>query len=796
MKFTNKTSETIIFVNELNFAELINVDISSFTYKIFFEIDLNEAAKKNNSFSGKVFVSKTKKTTIEPIFNFDLSLNTKKESIAKDNKLGNLKIIENIQQLSLKRKENTVRNDQNIILTKNFSMYDFASTEAIEKSKRNNFSIEEKQKTLAEISKIDKLKEFIPNYKLSEDSSSQTITSKMQTALSKGIDPAALAFRTKGIKNIDKTTGGISVPYKPLNEVQNAIISQRQEIPQISNNTLATTIKNITKTTVKVSLDIVIQKNLVDSLNELYFEIEMYDDAARPTANKQITVNHKKALDIFLTPKFAPKIVSYYRRGSDGKLVLFLRQNDENATSISLYYKEIDKKITENKYFYLGSYEIRKSEGEKKIEINKTLNKKIILRAISNYQNSKNCLLFDSVVIEENKNVNIENVAKQLYNSILNYQLNEDNSITINGTVNETEVSSILLYKRLLNTNEEILLFGPYKLDQNKNFSYKDSDTKPNTIYEYFIKLIKKDGTIVNTNFQAIVHNKDKVSNILSTNIVNPLNSINSNELNVEFELKTNLERKNITLVIENFKNLGIYDLYKDLFESSDISTSFAYRVTRTNIQTGVEEDFGILTDNKFNDKFLRTSKNIKPLEAGYQYRYKIYTYFRTPVTLLPKLILNETYRNKTYQYYPYFSRHPFTLKNGTLLTENTLKEQHVENDYSFGPSSEIIEYIADFSKNLPIIKEVKATNLNKTLNILNWAIDGNLEKIDHFIVSLVHLGIKSIVGSTHNISDSNSFNFYDILTEGESGEVYYTIIPVYFDYSLGQEISSNTIII
>jgi len=153
-------------------------------------------------------------------------------------------------------------------------------------------------------------------------------------------------------------------------------------------------------------------------------------------------------------------------------------------------------------------------------------------------------------------------------------------------------------------------------------------------------------------------------------------------------------------------------------------------------------------------------------------------------------------YRNKTYQYYPYFSRHPFTLKNGTLVTQNTLKEQHAESDYSFGPSGEIIEYIADFSKNLPVIKEVKATNLNKTLNILNWAVDGNLEKIDHFIVSLVHLGIKSIVGSTHNISDSNSFNFYDILTEGESGEVYYTIMPVYFDYSLGQEISSNTIII
>lgn len=796
MKFTNKVSETIIFANELNFAELTKVDIANITYKLFFEIDLNEAAKKNNSFSGKIFVSKTKKSSTEPIFNSDLSLNQKKQPISKENKLGNLKIIENIQQLSITRKENAIRNDQNIILTKNFSMFDFASIESIEKSKKNNFSIEEKQESLVQISKIDKIKEFIPSYKLVTDLSNQIITSKMENSLNKGIDPAMLLTKTKGIKSISKTTGGISVPYKPLNEVQTAIISQRQETPEISSTTLATTIQNMVKTTVKVSLDITIPKNLADSLNELYFEVEMYDEAFRPTANKQITINHKKKLDIFLTPKIAPKIVSFYRRGSDGKLVFFLKQNDENATGISLFYKEVNKKISDGKYFYLGNYDVKKSDGEKKIEINKTLNKKIILRTISNYQNSKNCLLFDSVVVEENKAINVENINKQLYDSTLTYQLNQDNSITINGLVNESDISSVLLFKKFSSTKEEVLLFGPYKLDLNKDFSFKDNDVKANEIYEYFIKLIKKDGTLVETNSQIIVHNKNTVSNILTTEIINPLNSISSNGINVEFELKTNLERKNITLVIENFKNLGIYDLYKDLFDSSDISTSFVYRITRTNMQTGIEEDFGVLTNNKFNDSFLRAQKNVKELESGYQYRYKVYTYFRTPVTLLPKLILNQTYKDTTYQYYPYFSRHPFTLKNGTVVTENTLKEQHTENDYSFGPTSEVIEFVADFTKNLPVVKEIKASNQNKTINILNWVIDGNLDKIDHFVITLVHLGIKSVVGSAHNISDSNSFTFYDILTDGESGEVFYTVTPVYFDYSLGQEISSNTIII
>lgn len=797
MKFINDTSETIIFANEVDFATLVEVNDATVVYKISFEIDLNEATKKNNSFSGKIYISKAKKTTLNPVFNSDIILDKKQEQPIKKNglQLANKKIIESIQKLTPSRKENAVRNDENIILTKNFSILEFTSLDAIEKSKKNKFSIEELQVNLSEISKIKNIRETIPNYQLSTLNSNQLLTENLQTARLNGVDPASLAVKTKGIKNVSKTVGGIFVDYKTLNPVQNSIISQRQETPQISNSSLTSTIEKVVKTTVKVNLEIILEKNKINSLNELYFEIEMYDTASRPTANKQITVFHKKNLDIFLTPKSPPKITSFYRRNSDGKIVLFIKQNDENATGISLFYKEIDKKITSEKYFYLGNYELKKTDGEKKIEINKTLNKKIILRALSNYQNDRNCVLFDSVIIDENKNITESN-TKIVYDTTLTYQINQDNTITVSGTVNEIGIFTILLYKKTIATGEDVLVYGPYKLEQDKSFNFKDNDLKKDSYYEYYIKLIKKDGSLVDTNSSIIVQNKTIQANILESQIIASSNTVSSDKLNVEFELKTTLEQKNITLVIENFKSLGIYDLYKDLFDSTDISTSFVYRVIRTNLQTGQEEDFGILLNNKFNDSVLRERVNVKKIESGYSYKYKIYTYFRTPFTLLPKLQINQTYKNTTYSFYPYISRHPFVLKQGTLVTENTLKEQHSENDYSFGPTGAVIEYDADFTKILPTIKEVKAVNLNKTMNMLTWTIDGNLEKIDHFIITLTRLGVKSVIGGSHNISDSNSFVFYDILTDGEVGEVYYSLIPVYFDYSLGQEISSNNIII
>jgi hypothetical protein len=449
MKFINDTSETIIFANEVDFATLVEVNGATVVYKISFEIDLNEAAKKNNSFSGKIYISKAKKTTLNPVFNSDIILDKKQEQPIKKNglQLANKKIIESIQKLTPSRKENAVRNDENIILTRNFSVLEFTSLDAIEKSKKNKFSIEELQVNLSEISKINNIRETIPNYQLSALNSNQLLTENLQTARLNGVDPASLAVKTKGIKNVSKTVGGIFVDYKTLNPVQNSIVSQRQETPQISNSSLTTTIEKVFKTTVKVNLEIVLEKNKINSLNELYFEIEMYDTASRPTANKQITVFHKKNLDIFLTPKSPPKIRSFYRRSSDGKIVLFVKQNDENATGISLFYKEIDKKITSEKYFYLGNYELKKADGEKKIEINKTLNKKIILRALSNYQNDRNCVLFDSVIIDENKNITESN-TKIVYDTTLTYQINQDNTITVSGIVNEIGIFAILLYKK------------------------------------------------------------------------------------------------------------------------------------------------------------------------------------------------------------------------------------------------------------------------------------------------------------------------------------------------------------
>ena len=55
---------------------------------------------------------------------------------------------------------------------------------------------------------------------------------------------------------------------------------------------------------------------------------------------------------------------------------------------------------------------------------------------------------------------------------------------------------------------------------------------------------------------------------------------------------------------------------------------------------------------------------------------------------------------------------------------------------------------------------------------------------------------MRTVVGKCHNISETNYFQFVDSLDDGEHGKLKYFIIPVYYDFSKGTEVSTNEVII
>jgi len=96
----------------------------------------------------------------------------------------------------------------------------------------------------------------------------------------------------------------------------------------------------------------------------------------------------------------------------------------------------------------------------------------------------------------------------------------------------------------------------------------------------------------------------------------------------------------------------------------------------------------------------------------------------------------------------------------------------------------------------LPKIQDAKAIVVNDSKVVVEWKIQGDARKIDHYLIVLEINGIRTVVGKAGSIGDTNRIEFVDCLDNGEHGALEYSIIPVYLDYSRGTEIRTSPILI
>ena len=74
------------------------------------------------------------------------------------------------------------------------------------------------------------------------------------------------------------------------------------------------------------------------------------------------------------------------------------------------------------------------------------------------------------------------------------------------------------------------------------------------------------------------------------------------------------------------------------------------------------------------------------------------------------------------------------------------------------------------------------------------WSITGDQDDLDHFIVMARFQGVKSTVGTVHNMSWSGRYYFFDRELSGEPGTIEYSVIPVLADYTYGTEVTAEEI--
>jgi hypothetical protein len=313
--------------------------------------------------------------------------------------------------------------------------------------------------------------------------------------------------------------------------------------------------------------------------------------------------------------------------------------------------------------------------------------------------------------------------------------------------------------------------------------------------------MIYPDGTEEAAYNNLLLEYRPIASKIAKTTISNPTittyNGIPTVTFNVEYSLIENsfeLIKKLITE--QNF--LSEYEV-NIVANKERLKTLLSYSVTRLNLTTGDIEYFGTIPSTTFNDRLYGLSRSVKDLDMTNEYQYKVTTYVRSPETLMPNLVrtVNTTVENKpvSYQLKPFKWYQPVTLNEGNIVTERSLVCNYPQDQMSQGRVVDIVETPKiNLLNPLPRLTNVNATKISRNSILIEWKVEGDLTKIDHFVIKLEMYNNITIVGNVHNASANNAFKFLDPLTNGEQGPLTYQIVPIYYDYTQGSPAKTRTV--
>jgi hypothetical protein len=499
-----------------------------------------------------------------------------------------------------------------------------------------------------------------------------------------------------------------------------------------------------------------------------------------------------------------PPLLKVVPVGKIGKNTIEIKQRDPNAIGVNLYRKIIRNNKSQNdaEYTFVGKIPLTINDGYKTIDDLVSNANTIIYRAIPYGQNNKLSFEFESAVTKPVKiPINLSSFHRKPNFSTMTYETLDSGIVIKFSNIPIGPVSLVLMKKDLTSNQKAIYVDIPKILNKkgSEEIVFKDTNVTKNRIYRYFYKYIYINGQEQFGSNDLTIEYKPETSNVVNTIILNPRVVQQGINLDVQFSLESNFIEKSENALLNALRIQGLNEFFNESINKDNLQDLIGYGIVRINLTNGDIEDFGINTQKNFSDFKFGNTKGVKPIKSGNEYQYIVSTYFRSAITMLEKYEKFEEFSNSSnfnYSFKPFEWLHPITLKKGNLVSKRSLVKNHAQSQFSFGEIGNITTTTVSIASILPSIYSIDASKVNSKLIKIQWKIQGEVSKIDHFIILVDILGMRSTVGKCHNISDSNYFEFLDELTNGESGALTYIVIPVYYDYSRGKEMQTNKVLV
>lgn len=815
MKVSIKKETGILDIPEENAMNLVEITSDGkYKYDLRYIVDPRRAVQ-NHAITVKVFASTRQFASVStPLLN---RTNTEKT-------------IRNIQQKSSINKDRGRSQISNVFFTYTSDISSrIPNDKTLELSgkKSNNFVI--KTNKLVKLKSVSEITDTNIVMPVLENNTAQSLISSplvrnatlsrsvsLDLATRRNVDPATISgARTNTIQSARRVSGGIiSQPSSLLNQM-NLTTTQRVSLLgdlingtnpathlQLSPSDYVNVLINSPRTTLDIHEVLYIPTEVLQA-DEFFIVLQLVDNRGIEIQTISTSVPHAKNVANLRIPVLAPSM-AILQTGQPGKNVVQAKQIDINATGIAIYRKETKKNapVNDAAYTFIGNISAKAGEDFQRLEDAVNNYAPILYRGIAYNDSGVLSSEFTSVGSPAIKQSNkTKHFRRQSFVSIVGEVVVGGISIEIRDV--PPGVCHISLERRNLTIHEKkfSVVVKPTQMiqsDTNSPIFLTDNTVQIDRIYEYMVELLYPDGKAEISSTNLIIKYAPVVANILETTLSRPTVAQIGVGIDVTFNISSTIILNDLDLIRKTLEDQGLLSYYQDgvLDDRDKLQSIVAYGVQRTNTTTGEVEDFGIVSSGVFSDKDAGKIKAVKSLEAGYEYRYLITTFFRKAETSLENITRTVQLASGSYTFKPAKWLHPITLKSGNLTTIETRLKNHAETSFSFGSVGSITSVDISLANILPSISEARAQKLGKNSNLIQWKIQGQVTKIDHFIIVLEMLGMRTVVGKSHNISESNYFQFVDVLDNNEHGKLTYYIVPVYYDYNRGTEVSTNEVVV
>lgn len=501
-------------------------------------------------------------------------------------------------------------------------------------------------------------------------------------------------------------------------------------------------------------------------------------------------IQFNKIIDILLYPLLPPKLQISYAI-ENGFTDVLLIQQDPNAFGVQLYKKELN-----NSRFASWSLVKDVSQIENKTVLIKDRNPTaniIEYRAVSYNANNVSGFAYASATAEASRKPNSAKLIKVEDEIVISWDYSEELRSSIKLLVSNiptTAISIAVLVKDLTTANDSFRIitngFIPMSSNVNESIEFYDSNCIDNHVYEYVVRIQYNNGIIRDSETRCLVPFRKILNNIAKTS-VDVIKETTDNDVSIDLIIDTNFIEQDEGLIKNALLEAGLFSFFSEDFTKTKLNSLVAFEIFRRNLITNVIEYLGTTTRKTINDKQQSKIFGCESAKPGYTYQYKINTFIRSSHAVLPETtepiasLPEETFK-------PWFWQRPRVLKTGTLSSAFAEEQNFAGNAITQGDLVDVASVLVNIEEQLPNIINFEIVHLPLNYKKLMWTINGDVGKIDNFMIFGLLGQQKILLGVAHGFSGNKKFS---LLFKTESSFVFerFRIIPFFNNNGSGREV-------